>query len=172
MHYMLDLETIGTSSNAVVTSLAIVNIEDPREFINIEGISIDDQTAQGSRIDGGTLQWWSRQDNALFQKQLAGDVPLQTVITETAKFLNSYQTIWAKGASFDFPILKHMLGALPQHPLNHWGKLRDFRTMYNMYPNKSLKPVREGSAHDALSDAKYQAEHLMEIINYYDLKLR
>jgi len=171
MHYMLDLETIGNSSQAVITSLAIVNIEDPKEFINIEGISIDDQLAQGSKINGDTLRWWSTQDLSLFKSQLTNEVSLAATVQHTAQFLNNYQTIWAKGASFDFPILKYMLGSLPQHPMNHWGKYRDFRTMYQMYPDPALKPVREGSAHNALSDALFQSEHLMNIIKAYNLQL-
>ena len=172
MHYMLDLETIGTSSRAVITSLAIVNIENPKEFINIEGISIEDQLAQGAKIDGQTLRWWSTQDPELFKAQLTSEVSLTAAISATASFLNNFQTIWAKGASFDFPILKHMLGSLPHHPMSQWGKYRDFRTMYQMYPNPELKPAREGSAHNALSDALYQSEHLVNIINAFNLQLR
>jgi hypothetical protein len=74
--------------------------------------------------------------------------------------------IWGNGASFDNAILAEAYDcARIDRPWKYWND-RCYRTMKNQFP---LVPFRRsGTHHNALDDARSQAEHLMEI--FEDLK--
>ena len=173
MNYMVDIETLGDTPRAVVTSIAVMDIDNPSSFVHITGINVEEQLRQGAMVNGDTLNWWSKQPPELFKQQLASDTSLDEAMNAVCNFLPKYfNTIWAKGDSFDLPILRFMFNSRSDNPFKWWGKYRDFRTISKLYPNKELLPARTGDAHNALSDCQYQTEWLVNIRKAHGLELK
>ena len=65
IHAMVDIETLGTKEDAVILTVGGVKFDpytdkDPYDRF-LMAIDIDEQTANGSVVDEGTLEWWGTQ---------------------------------------------------------------------------------------------------------------
>jgi exodeoxyribonuclease VIII len=72
--------------------------------------------------------------------------------------------VWGNGADFDLPILSAAyvaagFGGPPWKPYNG----RCYRTLKNLRPDVP-RPERRGTAHNALDDAVFQAEHAIALL--------
>jgi inhibitor of KinA sporulation pathway (predicted exonuclease) len=77
--------------------------------------------------------------------------------------------VWGNGADFDNPILAAAYRAtgISQGWKPYNG--RCYRTIKNLAPQVRL--VRTGTHHNALDDARAQAQHLLDIVEYTSLTL-
>jgi DNA polymerase III epsilon subunit-like protein len=164
---MIDLETLGTSSDSVILSIGAVRFNSDGDEIGekfYRRIDIDSCLEYGLRVSGRTLVWWLEQE---YEARMAitrdeGD-PLAQVLDDLSHFIQPDDCIWGNGAAFDNAILTyafHKVGI--KVPWKFWND-RCFRTMKALNRHV-VRPPFEGVAHHALDDAISQAKHLQAIL--------
>ncbi|MCH2057919.1 MAG: 3'-5' exoribonuclease [Thalassotalea sp.] len=173
---MIDLETLGNSSNAAIVSIGAVQFDPLSGGLGAEFecvVDIEDAEKYG-KIDASTVKWWLKQSDEareLFKLQTA--ITLQDGLIEfhdwlTANTIFKKRTIWGNGATFDPVVLNNAYQATNlELPWPYWG-VRDVRTVVdigrrilNIDPKKDIKI--EGVAHNAVDDARHQAIYVSEI---------
>ena len=173
---MLDLETMGTSSDAAIVAIgAVVFVGNRLEEKFYATIDLKSSFDNGGVIAPDTVLWWLKQsDEARGAFAKDGGTIINALDTFSAWVIsvkNKYQDdakIWGNGASFDNVILAsayHSAGI--KQPWSFWND-RCFRTLKNIYPDVEAAE-RQGTHHNALSDAVYQAAHAIEITIQYKL---
>lgn len=157
---MVDIETLSTQPNATIISIGAVKFTQKGlgdEFYKI--IRYDDSR----HIDPATQAWWNTQSEEAKLVLTGGTQPLREVVEEFKQFLGDDTEIWGNGSDFDNVILADafkQLGFKWNHRAN-----RCYRTLKSLHPGIELK--RTGVHHNALDDAKSQALHAIEILNYF-----
>ena len=154
VHLMVDIETMGTSPDAVILSIGLVRF---------------------TEADGETISWWLTQPEharrALRGLQRREDGHGGLLEADALKdFCRSVmQTadiggFWANGIDFDLVILR---AALARHklplPWPYWLQ-RDYRTLRRMMPHVPTPPRDEALKHSALADAMHQAAHCAALL--------
>lgn len=164
MHIMIDLETMGTRPNAPIVSIGAVTFDADgiaREFYR--NVDLKTSVAGGGVIDPDTVMWWLRQDNPAREALTdeAGIAITYALDDLTKWFPTTVSGVWGNGASFDNVLLSESyIRAGMQQPWPFW-KDKCYRTVKGMYPDVALE--RSGTHHNALDDARTQAEHLIAI---------
>lgn len=179
---MLDIETLATTADAMVLSVAMVPF-------NSEGVAIPgkalyfrlDQVEQAGRwVDPLTLKWWALQDTRVLQeafgadqKQTVIDGPVQTqkwggpvlsldrftdALIEWAENLGGISKVWSKGPHFDGAILDSLLEDRPKPwTFRHH---RDCRTMEDLLEPDDWKLLEsyheKGDSHHPIDDCLWQ----------------
>jgi exodeoxyribonuclease VIII len=165
MHIMIDLETMGTRPSAPIVSIGAVAFDAAgvhRVFHH--PVKLDTAVAAGGIIDADTVMWWMAQsDEARAALTTDTALALDFVLGEFAVWIAEHDVegVWGNGASFDNVLLAESYKRLDmQTPWPFW-KDKCYRTAKGMYPE--VKMVRSGTHHNALDDARSQAQHLIAI---------
>lgn len=167
-HLMLDLETLGQSSTAVVLSVGAVaftkdNVIEEKEWF----LDVEQQLSQGRKVDYSTIKWWMTQsEKARFEAfNPAFKHFLSAFSAEFAQFFTKNcgesGLIWGNGASFDIPIIESLI--TKQHvpiPWKFWFH-RCYRTVKTMHKIEDGHTF-QGEKHGALLDARFQAKCLQD----------
>ncbi len=169
---MVDLETLGRRAGCKILSLGAVVFsksglaeEFYAEFkINHQG---------GLVADPETVAWWDRQD-PLVRDRLYANQDQKPTLSEGLETFSKWLfetsmdgtydiAIWGNGAGFDQPILEHAYQELlgRDAPWKFWDN-RCYRTLKTFAQDVTIN--RLGSHHNALDDAKSQAEHAVRLI--------
>ncbi|MDQ3273757.1 MAG: 3'-5' exoribonuclease [Actinomycetota bacterium] len=172
---MLDLETLDTCPTALVTAIGAVMFDPYSTYIGHKFYAVTTdwpcQQRKGRTISGDTVAWWLEQSDEA-RKALAS--PPFGVALSTHAALNGFceffdghggdTDVWGNGADFDNVILGSLYGSFNLTRPWTYSKNRCFRTI-NSLPKSKLfvKPEREGTHHNALDDAVYQARVLQAI---------
>lgn len=168
---MIDDETLSTRFNAGILSIGAVKFNyagvQDEFYVNVKLSSLK---KYGLHIDTDTLKWWNEQHpgaiEALFKNSVTLEVAMQ-------KFNDWYGkeslTTWSNGTDFDQVINRN---AYDVTGIKCPWDFRDgmcYRTMKNVFNDKSLWPPDDakGTKHNALDDAKFQAQHLQNIWHYW-----
>lgn len=159
IHISLDLETLSTSSNAAIVQIGAVSL-DGREFT----VYIDPRSSEKAGLDVSTetIQWWSTQDPAIRNKVMSGTTSLITALGQFNGWCNSLGVpqkdlcLWSYGGDFDLPILRNAYECFTEYPFNY----RNHRCLRTLTAVLGLNYTKPGNAHDALCDAKAQAQLL------------
>lgn len=168
MHIMIDLETMGTSPNAPIISIGAV-LFDSEEIGEpfYEVIDLKSAVKAGAVMDPATVIWWMEQSDEARSALTGEGLPIRAVLDDFANFVDSAKLdwgvsgVWGNGAAFDNVILAEAYKRLDMDvPWEFWRD-KCYRTVKGMYPDVQIKRV--GTHHNALSDAKTQAEHLIRI---------
>ncbi len=181
IHVMLDLETMGNTSNAAIVSIGAVvfNPATGKLGADFEQVINLNSSAYYSDIDASTVTWWliqSEEARAIFQR----DTP-KSSLKDSLLELNQWLAdlgeakdiqLWGNGSGFDNVILANAFKAVRIRPnFSHWND-RDVRTIVEMgrsilgiNPKETM--VREGTHHSALDDAKFQAAYVSAIWNSF-----
>jgi hypothetical protein len=124
-----------------------------------------DSERNGFHVSDDTLRWWSQQSSEAQQVLSDPDArPLPEALQSfmiwlTNNTLPDYARMWGNGAAFDNVILSSAYRITGLHqPWKHWND-RCYRTVKNQYPD--IKLERVGTHHNALDDARTQAQHLL-----------
>ena len=162
---MIDLETLGTTSDSVILSIGAVRFDengiDDNAFYC--SVSIDSNLAAGRKISEDTLIWWMNQSK---EAQKVFNEP-KIVLSEALYALRDFMPqdndclVWSNGADFDIPMLTHAFKQMDIEVPWKFYNVRCYRTMKALAPH--VKVPRLGVHHDALADAVYQASHLVAI---------
>lgn len=165
MHIMIDLETMGTRPDAPIVSIGAVSFNSDgivSEFY--ANVDLASSTNSGAVIDPNTVMWWMSQSDEARAALLVKEDEYSLVGALSALsnwFPDEVAGVWGNGASFDNVILSESyLRAAVLRPWPFW-KDRCYRTVKNMYPDVPM--TRGGTHHNALDDARTQAEHLIAI---------
>ena len=85
------------------------------------------------------------------------EYPIDVIHKALSSFMVGVGRVWSQGANFDICILDHMFRHVGLTSPWKYNAVRDTRTLYDYIPENAW-PVRQGTHHNALDDAKYQAE--------------
>lgn len=169
-HIMLDIETMGTSSNAAIMSIGACYFNPATGEI---GDTFHEQVdiSSNGQIDASTVIWWMDQDDEARSKfknnGKAGHI--NAVLAEFADFVKPNCQVWGNGIAFDNVIIRTACEhpSFPRGaPWKFWND-RDVRTMVELGKVIGIDPKRdfpfEGVKHDALADAIHQAKYVSAI---------
>ena len=172
-HLMIDLETMGHVSTSAIVSIGAVPFSiETGEIGDTYYSTVDLQSCLdlGLTVTAPTIYWWLKQSDAARQELLKESDDLDMVLIELAhNFIPSHLTgdftIWCKGASFDFPILKNAYDVCKyKTPWDFRGE-RDVRTLLRWYPNVAKEIPFEGVAHNPVDDCKHQIKQCVAVNN-------
>ncbi|WP_347361585.1 3'-5' exonuclease [Vibrio vulnificus] len=173
---MIDLETMGNSSNAAIVAIGACFFEPSTGEIGAKFsriISLE-SSQQFGRIDASTVLWWMKQSGEAREVLNSREaVHIKQALHDFRQFTNdglSQPLVWGNGSSFDCVILKNtIIQCLGEQyvPWQFWNE-RDVRTMVDLGKNLlGFDPKRdmpfEGVRHAALSDAVHQAKYVSAI---------
>lgn len=168
---MIDIETLGTSSNSVILSIGAVEFDNENLGAEFE-IFIDPEscTDHGLVIDASTVMWWMVQSD-----EARGELLKRKGVTLDEAILQLHQAfdwkgkqVWCNGADFDFPIIASACKAVGiLEPWQYWSKM-DYRTLKNLLPKKTYGELKVDATvkHSALADAKAQALTTINILKF------
>lgn len=170
-HLMIDIETLGTTEKAPVISIGAV-------FFDKNGvgesfyITLDSKEQMKSGVrkaDQSTLDWWAKQGDEAKKVFNENTTPTKEGLVKFVEWIaaNSnlkYLKPWGNGSGFDISILESIFTDYGvKIPWKFWN-IRDFRTYKEfVYDGKDIE--REGTHHNALDDAFYQAKIVVRGMN-------
>lgn len=168
---MLDLETLGTKPGCVVLSIGAVyfDVELGVGVTFYAVLNVADCQNKGAFIQADTLAWWLKQEPAaqaaLTQALTGENESLAMTLFRFATFCaqgGDGVRMWGNGAGFDMPLLAALYDAeripLPWKFFNE----RCYRTLKSLRPHVQVE--RTGTYHNALDDARTQAEHAVRLL--------
>lgn len=185
MDLMIDIETLGTSDKAPVISIGAC-------FFDKRGIKerfyavldISEQIDSGKRItDASTIKWWMGQEGAA-KKVFRDDVgvvlqeinqhfgglvdPMKNgeILARFVQFCKQYENVkpWGNGSNFDITILENLFQSYRVKIPWNFRNIRDLRT-FKEYVYDGSQTERVGTHHNALDDALYQAQVVIDGLN-------
>lgn len=172
-HITFDLETLGNNHNSPIIQIGAVKFEPDGSIIDMfkHNIRWESLECYDFNIDYSTVRWWlsqsrEAQDSVIDQ----GGVDLITALTDFIRWIGKPEEYeyWAH-ATFDPIILANAYRKTGiKYPIP-FRKQRDIRTLN--FLTGEVKVEREGTAHTALDDAKFQARYIsimLNKINYHE----
>ena len=194
LHFMLDIETLGTEPDSIVTELGIYTFSKNDSYIpaSLYGrIGITDQIYAGRTVSSDTLKWHFEKNSVNFLEYIDADksnvddalVALKVFVeAEKKKIPGCKIYIWANSPIFDIIILKDLYKSLGypieetifNEDLFKYQTIMDYRTITKLINKEDLNLIKEevemeseeGSYHNALYDAIHQSKVLMKIAHY------
>ena len=168
-HCMIDLETLDILPTAAILSIGAVIFKldgsplTERFYVNVDP---GDAKAQGCTISKDTVKWWSEQPKEIMEAfKTPKPIGLKSALEQLFDFYKKTgsQMVWSHGASFDLPIISYAARRVQlKEPWEYWQQMCN-RTVLAMID--SPLPKKRESPHNALDDAKTQAEHIMSLFN-------
>lgn len=162
-HVMIDLETMGTTPQSAIVSIGAI-VFDPRYGkVSKETFYRElDWEDQERHICPETTEWWKGQSDEAKAAHYGLD-SLDDVLKELAEWLPKDCKVWGNGATFDISMLEDAYRQYEiEIPWKFWN-VRDCRTVLDMYESVRggfNKTVNRKGAHNALDDAKFQAQYI------------
>jgi len=167
---MVDLETLGTDPGAAIVAIGAVRFDVDGGLGTEFGVSVsvEDCQSEGLHIDAGTLEWWLGQ-SADARAQLEGGCSLDRALRDLDSFVRETNpdAVWANSPAFDCEILRAAHDAVGRDCPWAYYQERDYRTLretLDCWPDRE----QSGTAHDAVADARYQAECLVAALRRLD----
>jgi hypothetical protein len=182
-HFMLDCETMSTSPTAAIVQIGAVYMGRMEHLPGTIGnlpswclaVTLESSVAYGGTVDEDTTAWWAHPDRLAARKTWdpaygTPAYPIAAALNYLEMFLRKYapdkdtRVVWAKGTSFDIPVLTSAMARLGRDVPWHFWADRCARTLSAEYRDViPLDPPRHGPKHDARADALNQAEHWLRI---------
>jgi exodeoxyribonuclease VIII len=168
---MVDLETMGTTADAVIISIGAVAfcMDTCAVLVDAGFYRVLDLQQCGRHVSAATRAWWESQSEAA-RAVLHTPADERTTLRQALAELQEWASPlagdlrwWSNGAAFDLPILAH---AYAQHDMREpWRQFGDrcYRTYKNLPGARNVPMQRTGTHHNALDDAIDQARHLCAI---------
>ncbi|WP_425962579.1 3'-5' exonuclease [Rhizobium nepotum] len=169
MNLMVDIETFGNRMDSAILTIGAVFFDpDTGEIGGEFYTAIDpDSACRYGRVTGSTVAWWLEQSEAARRAVVAGKTQLPEALAKLADFYAKHPKapIWGNGPTFDISILEHAYWRVHDKPAP-WAfwNVRDCRTIKDLGDAIGYRiPKLEGTAHNALDDARHQAMWVIEI---------
>lgn len=167
---MVDLETMGKSTDAAIVAVGAVFMDRARlclgpEFYRV--VDLGTAVRAGGRMDPDTVKWWLGQGDQARDALRRDRHPLERVLLELHTWMQltaaaAELRVWGNGAAFDCVILRGAYERLDLPVPWHWANDRCYRTLKREHPEVS-EPPNQRVKHHALADARQQAAHLLQI---------
>lgn len=166
MDIMLDLETMGNGSRAAIIAIGAVAFDHTGvKDCFYATVDLESSMRVGMECDASTIMWWMQQsEQARGAFKNATNETIEQALTAFSEFCqrNDVAGMWGNGAAFDNAILSSAYRLCRmQQPWKFWND-KCYRTIKAFYPGVQL--VRKGTHHNALDDARSQAEHLVSML--------
>lgn len=179
-HVMIDIETLGTNTNAPIASIGAVffepstGITGARFYVRVDA---ENDELNGAVASVATFKWWFKQSREAQAELLASDaIPLWGALCQLDGFLTDNAVpedldllqVWGNSPTFDCAILRAAYARADlEGPLWKFWNERDCRTMVELgkvigFDPKQDMPFR-GERHNALADAVHQAQYVSHI---------
>lgn len=170
-HYnvMVDVETLGTSPNSIILSIAAVKFSFNNNDVETFSVNIDPKTCKeyGMVSDPDTISWWREQKPEALRAFMTNQIPLTEALTGLSDFIGKdWNKIvwWCNGMNFDYPVLEWSFKATGiRVPWKYW-LLRDARTMYAVCDINMKEYPRVGTYHNAVDDCLTQINALKDCL--------
>lgn len=175
-NYMLDFETLDTTSSACVIGVACVR------FVPLSGKIIEKFSSKinlqscldlGGTISQDTLKWWLEREKEsfdYFKDAICANHPhIGSVFANLRGFMHKIgqdkPLMWCNGASFDFPLIIHWFNKVNlDHKWYSHGNENDCRTYFSMNKEYRKRNTMETVKHDPLPDCLFQIHVVGEIL--------
>lgn len=162
---MLDLETMGNSTQAAIVAIGAVEFGEGK-IVRKFHLLVDLQSSidAGLVADASTFLWWMEQSYEARKIFCAdGDrFSLREALIRFKNWCHPDAEVWGNGASFDNAILSTAYRKIGlEQPWKFWND-RCYRTIKNLH--RDVQFERVGLYHNAVDDAESQALHLMKIL--------
>lgn len=162
---MIDIETLGTSADSVILSIAAVEFSREHGDLGRQFHAKLDPCGQNRRVCTETLKWWAKQPQGAFEDAMSSDVQLWMGLTGLVKFVPIDAIVWSQGSDFDFKILDNAYDQTRLTKPWKYNAKRDTRTLYDVANFDTRTIEREGVAHNALDDCKHQIRCVVAAFN-------
>jgi DNA polymerase III epsilon subunit-like protein len=166
---MVDTETLGLKADAIILAIGAVVWDIDRDLGDEFYVEIDPATYLGE-IEIETMKFWMLQAAAGNPCPCEGTIGLSSAWAMFYNWLqkiSDYGTkrleIWSNGTDFDIPKLYYAAESLGEEILWAYNDVRDYRTIAKEFGKYGEKPEK-ACHHNALSDAIWQAKHLISIL--------
>jgi hypothetical protein len=177
----IDLETLSTSPAAVLLSIGAVAVC-AATGQTIKFYAATSVASQPDRkTDASTLDWWSKQSAEARQAfDYAHSAECPTLAEGLAKLTDWLGKlgethdvhVWGNGSDFDVGILNHAYKEISPFTPWYFRNVRDMRTLFDITKRFGLDiktaTKRVGVHHNALDDAQFQADVIMESLRQLD----
>ena len=169
---MLDLETMGVTANSAIVSIGAVEFDKDMGIINrfYETIDLQSCIEKGFDIDGKTIQWWMKQsDEARKEIFKSKSISIKEALQKFKAWLGCDNLqIWGNGSDFDNTILINAFQKFKVMAPWKYTSNRCYRTLRYSFPTlENIK--RQGTHHNAVDDAEYQAKYLIALVEKFKL---
>ncbi len=163
IHYMIDIEALGTSHDCVIVSVGIVKFKlKTGEILDKKywELCLGEQQRAGRTIDSSTLMWWAKQSPEVLKALQSTDrIGILDFIREFNYFIREPGYYHAKGTNYDLEIIGNLYRLFKERPPFKYSKWLDARVYYFTGKALGILPkLANTRAHNALSDAEYQTE--------------
>jgi len=160
---MIDIETLGLEPGSVILSIGAVafNLDGIHDELHI---SVDRESCErvGMEVDENTVEWWEDQDPQV-RDVLTGGMDLSDALESLSCFYGEATEIWAFSPIFDVAHLEDAYNRVGIVEPWDYRETRDCRTLANFPQWPDLE--QDGMEHNALHDARYQAECTIKTLN-------
>ena len=191
---MLDIETLGTEPDSIITELGIYTFSKNESYTPASlhcRIGITGQIRAGRTISSSTLKWHFEKTAVNFLEYIDADKSnIDDALSALKLFVEAEKRkmpgckiyIWANSPIFDIIILKDLYKSLGypieetifNEDLFEYQTIMDYRTIAKLIEKEDLDLIKqeveseseEGSSHNALYDAIHQSKVLMKIAHY------
>ena len=168
-HMMVDIETLGNQSYALITNIAALrfnidtgDIPDNGFFTRINWQSCIDA---GLHIEAETMRWWIEQSeearNKLLESEYSVDLP--EALVNFRKFCDKTTQIWGNSARFDLGLLQNAYYKVGIPIPWDFRKERCLRTLVSFAPEVKDNWNFVGVKHDPIDDCKNQIGYCCDI---------
>ena len=161
---MVDVETFSTAKTAALASIGALKFND-KEILDKFYINIDPGTskAAGLHFSQSTIDWWKTQKPEAFAALKKDRYTLSNALDQFSEWYGTKSVpTWACGPDFDLVIMEaNYAAAGKKHPWKY-SEARCFRTFKAMF---KADTVRQGVYHNALDDAIFQTQYMIDVLN-------
>lgn len=165
---MVDIETLGNSSNSVLLSIGAVMFDiETGETGQQFRVDIDAESCikAGLHMDVSTVMWWLSQPKESQDSVVkSGGETLYEAISQLSLFIKAHSPdgIWGNGVRFDLGIIENACHAVGfKTPWPFWTE-RDVRTLVSFAPDVKSSIIND-LPHDPISDCLYQIKYCSAI---------
>lgn len=172
-HIMIDIETLGTDDNAVVTSIGAVAFDE--DSVDTEAgftcnLNIQQQLDVGRKITRDTLLFWLKQAPETLRATLSSPISVKAALSNMTSWARvstpPHVCVWGKGPSFDMTILKSLYHDFEITPFWKFWNERCVRTALMLPEAAAVKQQPGFVVHCALDDAVYQAMQVQKYLQF------
>lgn len=178
---MIDLETLASTPDSAILSIGACKFDHTGIVDTFyRNIKMSSANRYDLRIDPATIDWWADQlemNGSSMDALFKNSIGLARALYEFNEWYGDSSLItWSKGSDFDLVIMRHAYEKVSDidnldivQPWNFKHGLC-FRTMMELFADfPGLKPEFTGTVHNALDDAKWQSQYLINIWNAWSV---